>query len=128
MDHVDQALYTRPNLSGGTKRSAQKTALIGIALAALAGFVSSASAESILPARATGPIQVVGAAGPTQAWINFCQSHPDECRVDLSQPARISTELAGVGCPHTGERARKLIDPGRHRPGSLGCSRPMGLP
>ena len=54
MDHVDQALYTRPNLSGGTERSAQKTALIGIALAALAGFVSSASAESILPTRATG--------------------------------------------------------------------------
>ena len=90
MDHVDLALYTRPNLSGGTKRSAQKMALIGIALAALAGFVSSASAESILPARATGPIQVVGAAGPTQAWINFCQSHPHECRVDSSQPARIA--------------------------------------
>ena len=36
MDHVDQALYTRLNLSGGTKRSALKTALIGIALAALA--------------------------------------------------------------------------------------------
>ena len=25
MDHVDQALYTRPNLSGGTERSAQKS-------------------------------------------------------------------------------------------------------
>jgi predicted transglutaminase-like cysteine proteinase len=90
MDHVDQARYTRPNLSGGTKRSALKTALIGIALATLACFASSASAQALLPARATDRIQVVGPAGSTQAWIDFCQRYPDECRVDLSQPARIS--------------------------------------
>jgi predicted transglutaminase-like cysteine proteinase len=90
MDHVDQARYTRLNLSGGTKRSALKTALIGIALATLACFASSASAQALLPARATDRIQVVGPAGPTQAWIDFCQRYPDECRVDLSQPARIS--------------------------------------
>jgi predicted transglutaminase-like cysteine proteinase len=87
MDRADQALYTPPNLSGGTRRRAPKTALISIALAALAG---SASAESLLPARGTGSIQVVGNAGPTHAWIRFCESHPDECRVDLSQPAQIS--------------------------------------
>jgi predicted transglutaminase-like cysteine proteinase len=90
MDHVDQARYTRPNLSGGTKRSALKTTLIGIALATLACFASSASAQALLPARATDRIQVVGPAGPTQEWIDFCQRYPDECRVDLSQPARIS--------------------------------------
>jgi predicted transglutaminase-like cysteine proteinase len=90
MDHVDQARYTRPNLSGGTKRSALKTTLIGIALATLACFASSASAQALLPARATDRIQVVGPTGPTQAWIDFCQRYPDECRVDLSQPARIS--------------------------------------
>jgi predicted transglutaminase-like cysteine proteinase len=90
MDHVDQARYTRPNLSGGTKRSALKTALIGIALATLACFASSASAQALLPARATDRIQVVGPAGPTQEWIDFCQRYPDECRVDLPQPARIS--------------------------------------
>jgi predicted transglutaminase-like cysteine proteinase len=90
MDHVDQARYTRLNLSGGTKRSALKTALIGIALATLACFASSASAQALLPARATDRIQVVGPAGPTQEWIDFCQRYPDECRVDLPQPARIS--------------------------------------
>jgi predicted transglutaminase-like cysteine proteinase len=90
MDHVDQARYTGPNLSGGTKRSALKTALIGIALATLACFASSASAQALLPARATDRIQVVGPAGPTQEWIDFCQRYPDECRVDLPQPARIS--------------------------------------
>ena len=90
MDHLDLALNTCRNLSGGTKRSALKTALIGIALATLAFLASSASAQTLLSTRATGPIQVVGAAGPTQAWINFCQSHPHECRVDFSQPARIA--------------------------------------
>jgi predicted transglutaminase-like cysteine proteinase len=87
MDHVDQAISTHLDLSGGTRRGALKAALTCIALAALA---SAASAESLLPVRATGPIQVVGPAGPTHAWISFCDSHPYECRVDLSQPARIS--------------------------------------
>jgi hypothetical protein len=64
MDRADQALYTHLDLSGGTKRSALKTALISIALAAPAG---SASAENLLPARATGPIQVIGPAVPTHA-------------------------------------------------------------
>jgi predicted transglutaminase-like cysteine proteinase len=89
MDHVDQAPYTCRDLSG-SNRSALKTALIGIALASLACFASSASAESLIPARATDLIRVVGPAGPTQAWIDFCQTSPRECRVDLSQPARIS--------------------------------------
>ena len=87
MDHADQVLYTHLDLSGGIRRSALKTVLIGIALAALAG---SASAESFFPARGTDPIQVVGPAGPTHAWIRFCESHSHECHVDLSQPARIS--------------------------------------
>ncbi|MBL0408116.1 transglutaminase-like cysteine peptidase [Microvirga aerilata] len=87
MDHAYQAISTHLDLSGGTKRSALKTALISIALAAFAG---SASAESLLPVRTTGPIQVVGPAGPTHAWIRFCESHRHKCRVDLSQPAHIT--------------------------------------
>jgi predicted transglutaminase-like cysteine proteinase len=86
MDHVDQAHSTHLDLSG-TKRSALKTALIGIALATLG---SSASAESLPTTQAADLIRVIGPAGPTHAWIKFCQSHPDECRVSLSQPARIS--------------------------------------
>ena len=87
MDHVDQALSTHLDLGGGTRRGALKAVLIGTALMALA---SAASAENLLPVRATGPIQVVGPAGPTYAWIRFCESHPNECHVDLTQPARIS--------------------------------------
>ena len=63
MDHVDQAPYTHIGLSGGIRRSALKTTLINIATAALAAFVSSASAQTLVPARATGPIQVAGPAG-----------------------------------------------------------------
>jgi predicted transglutaminase-like cysteine proteinase len=87
MDQVDQAICTHHDLICGTKRGVLKMALIGIAAAALA---SSASAETLPPTRATDPIQVIGRAGPTQAWISFCQHRPRECRIDLSQPARIS--------------------------------------
>jgi len=87
MDRVDRALSAHFDLSGGTRRNVLKAALIGTALAALA---NAASAASLLPVRATGPIQVVGAAGPTHAWIRFCKRHPHECSVDLLQPAQIS--------------------------------------
>jgi predicted transglutaminase-like cysteine proteinase len=90
MDDGDLGLYTCRDLSGGIKRSALKTALIGIALATLACFASSASAQILLSTRTTDFVRVVGPAGPTQAWIDFCQRFPHECRVDLSQPARIS--------------------------------------
>jgi predicted transglutaminase-like cysteine proteinase len=95
MDHLDLALNTCRNLSGGTKRSALKTALIGIALATLAFLASSASAQTLPSTRATDLVRVVGPAGPTQAWIDFCQRHPHECRVDLSQPERISLNSQG---------------------------------
>ncbi|MFC4173663.1 transglutaminase-like cysteine peptidase [Microvirga sp. GCM10011540] len=90
MDHVDHALYTCRDLRGGTKPSALKTALIGIALATLACFASSASAQTLLSTRTTDLVWVIGPADPTQAWIEFCQRHPHDCRLDLSQSARIS--------------------------------------
>jgi hypothetical protein len=96
MDHVDQALSTYLDLSGGIRRSTLKAALIGIVLMA---FASGASAESLLPVRATGSIQVVGPAGldqvlrkPTQRMS--CRSHA--ARADFADPA-------GVGYPYPGE-------------------------
>jgi len=87
MDHFDQALYTPLGLRWSSKRSALKLALMGVATAVLA---SSASAQTLISARATDRVQVVGSAGPTQAWISFCQRRPRECRVNLSQPAHIT--------------------------------------
>lgn len=86
MDHLDRALPSCLDLVRRTKRSALKMAMIGAAAAALA---SSASAENALPSQAANFTHVVGHAGPTQAWINFCRRRPHECRVDRSQPARI---------------------------------------
>lgn len=90
MVHVDQPRCTHRDLSAGTKRVNLKVALTATVLVSFFGLVGSASAESIAPAREPDPIRVVGRAGPTRAWIRFCQRRPHECRVDFSQPARIS--------------------------------------
>ena len=90
MVHLEQFLRNHLVPGGGTKRLMLKVALAGLALTSFFGLARSASAESLFPARVTDYIQVVGPAGPTRAWIRFCQRRPGECRVDLSQPARIS--------------------------------------
>src|SRR3712207_791796 len=89
MVHLEQPLLKQFDLGGGTKRVLLKVVLVGIALTSFFGLVGPAAAESLFPSRHTDHIKVVGHAGPTQAWISFCQRQPHECRVDLSQPARI---------------------------------------
>jgi predicted transglutaminase-like cysteine proteinase len=89
MDQADQVLNICRDPSG-TKQSALKTTLVGLVLAIVACFTSSASAQTLLAMRATDLAPVVGPAGPTQAWIDFCKRYPHECRVDLSQPERIA--------------------------------------
>jgi predicted transglutaminase-like cysteine proteinase len=64
-----------------------KLLLTGLALVSLSG---AASAQNLISMRGTDRIQVVGRAGPTQAWASFCQRLPHECKVDLSQPERIT--------------------------------------
>jgi predicted transglutaminase-like cysteine proteinase len=90
MVHLEQFLRNHLVPGGGTKRLMLKVALAGLALTSFFGLARSASAESLFPARVTDYIQVVGPAGPTRAWIRFCQQRPHECRVDPSQPARLS--------------------------------------
>jgi predicted transglutaminase-like cysteine proteinase len=110
MLHLEQFLRNHLVLRGGTKRIMLKAALAGFALTSFFGLASSASAESLLPARATDLIKVVGPAGPTQAWIRFCESHPHECRVDLSQPARIAlTPSVWATLTQVNERVNSLI-------------------
>jgi predicted transglutaminase-like cysteine proteinase len=68
----------------------QVMSLIGLAVAAVS-LVESAAAEGIFPMPAiTNPIQVVGQAVPINAWIRFCTRLPEECRVDVDQPERVS--------------------------------------
>jgi len=90
MVDVERILRSRLGLDGLLKPMLLGPALTGLVFVSLSGFAGSASAGSLFPTRATDPIQVVGRAGPTQAWIKFCQRRPHECQVDPSQPARIS--------------------------------------
>jgi predicted transglutaminase-like cysteine proteinase len=90
MVHLEQPLLNQFDLGGRTKRVLLKVVLAGIALTSFFGLVGPAAAEGLFPSRDTDHIKVVGHAGPTHAWISFCQRQPHECRVDLSQPARIS--------------------------------------
>jgi predicted transglutaminase-like cysteine proteinase len=66
---------------------------MGLALAAFL-VVQGAEPTSAKPASpvasAQGAIQAAGQAGPTPAWIKFCQRLPRECGVDRSEPATIT--------------------------------------
>jgi predicted transglutaminase-like cysteine proteinase len=88
MVHVERFFRGHLGLGGGTKRITLKAALTGMALAGFSILAGPAFAESLISAEPDA-IRVVGHAGPTHAWIRFCQRRPGECRVDLSQPARI---------------------------------------
>lgn len=90
MVNVEQILRSRLGHGGETKRMLLGLALIGLTLVSLSAFSEAASAQSLISMRGTDRIQVVGRAGPTQAWVSFCQHRPRECHIDLSQPARIT--------------------------------------
>lgn len=89
MDQIDQApdICCAPSV---TRQSALKTAVVSLAIAVLGCCASSASAQTLLAMRTTDLAPVVGPAGPTQAWISFCNRYPHECHIDLSQPERIA--------------------------------------
>lgn len=65
---------------------------VGLVLAALfVGYEAEpafAKSHSLF-APITKALQSAGQAGPTQAWIEFCERLPQECAVDLSEPAEI---------------------------------------
>src|SRR5918994_1498445 len=70
---------------------------IGLAAAALVGLVAvkpaAAEPRSLLPPSLPPFREVlhgVGQAGPTPAWITFCEQWPDECTVGASQPAALT--------------------------------------
>jgi predicted transglutaminase-like cysteine proteinase len=90
MDNVEQILRSRLSRGGKSKGMLLGLALMGLTLVSLSGFSEAASAQSLISMRGTDRIQVVGRAGPTQAWVSFCHRRPHECQVDLSQPTRIT--------------------------------------
>jgi predicted transglutaminase-like cysteine proteinase len=63
----------------------------GLALFGPAVAASLSTASAILPAP-TEAIVSGGSAGPTLAWAEFCQSQPQECAVDASEPMALRLE------------------------------------
>jgi predicted transglutaminase-like cysteine proteinase len=59
-----------------------------VALALLAGGGAQAQTLASLPT--SRPIENSGAARPVVGWVKFCERHPDECRVDVSEPAVVA--------------------------------------
>jgi predicted transglutaminase-like cysteine proteinase len=90
MDHVERLHRSYGFHGGGIKRFLWKLASTGMILAGLSGLAGSASAEPPFPSRTPDFIQTAGRTSPVQGWLMFCQRHPDECRSDLSQPARLA--------------------------------------
>lgn len=74
------------------RRAVRGTTKIGLALAALL-LVRGAEPTFSKPqdsfASTAKALQSAGQAGPTFAWIAFCERLPQECAVDLSEPAII---------------------------------------
>ncbi|MBD2751101.1 transglutaminase-like cysteine peptidase [Microvirga sp. BT688] len=61
----------------------------GLALFGSAAAEPLSSASAILPS-STEAVVSGGPAGPTPAWIEFCEHQPQECAVDASEPVALS--------------------------------------
>jgi predicted transglutaminase-like cysteine proteinase len=70
---------------------------VGLIAAALVGLVvvepAAAESQPVLPPSLPPFREVlhgVGQAGATPAWITFCEQWPDECTVEVSEPAALT--------------------------------------
>ncbi len=85
----------------GSLAAAKPALAIGLAAVALEGHgflpngVSEARAVPAVPAvpAVRQPLWVAGRATPTTAWVEFCRRLPAECRIDTSEPARLTLTL-----------------------------------
>jgi len=62
-------------------------ALFGLGLLAQNGGAQAQTLAALPNAR---PIEHIGVARPVLGWVKFCERHPDECRVDVSEPALVT--------------------------------------
>jgi predicted transglutaminase-like cysteine proteinase len=79
----------------GAARRLGRAASFGLvgAILMLGGATTQAHTGPALPEGGLG-VETGPAARPTAAWTEFCTRMPDECRVDLSEPATIPMDLA----------------------------------
>ncbi|WP_230532028.1 transglutaminase-like cysteine peptidase [Microvirga roseola] len=86
--NISRTLGPRP---GGRPIISSK--LTGLTIATLLGLASTEAAVAqsrSLQAAISSAIQSAGQAGPTPAWIAFCQQTPHECTTDASEPEVIT--------------------------------------
>lgn len=88
---MGQAFFGR--LSECARRAARSRSLairagtiLGFWLLAL-GAPEGAGAQTLAGLPTARPIDSIGVARPVAGWVRFCERHPDECRVDPSEPA-----------------------------------------
>jgi predicted transglutaminase-like cysteine proteinase len=76
-------------------RVARRIVRVGLLIATLL-VVNGAEPASAMPqphlSSGQAALQSTGAAGPTPAWIKFCERLPQECAVDLSEPDMIALD------------------------------------
>src|SRR5688572_11262515 len=63
--------------------------ILGLGLFALATG-SAAEAQTLAAVPNGRPIDHIGIARPVLGWVKFCERNPDECRVDVSEPAVVT--------------------------------------
>ncbi len=63
--------------------------ILGLGLFALATG-SAAEAQTLAAVPNGRPIDHIGIARPVVGWVKFCERNPDECRVDVSEPAVVT--------------------------------------
>src|SRR5918998_3602183 len=51
---------------------------------------SEVHAQTLASLPNSRPIENTGIARPVIGWVKFCERHPDECRVDVSEPAVVT--------------------------------------
>jgi predicted transglutaminase-like cysteine proteinase len=78
-----------------TGRVARRAVRVGLLLTTLlVGYGAEPVSATPLSHFASGQtaLQSEGKAGPTPAWIKFCEQQPQECAVDLSEPDMIALD------------------------------------
>ena len=73
------------------RRAVRAGLLISALLVGYAAVPASAMRQSHLPP-GQAALRSAGKAGPTPAWIKFCEQLPQECAVDVSEPDMISLD------------------------------------
>ena len=86
-----QALFGRRETRAQTAARSRLFAILGCGLLSLAlPGAGEARAQTLASLPSSRPIDNIGSARPVLGWVKFCERHPDECRVNVSEPAFVT--------------------------------------